>query len=426
VTKTVTQTATPTKTKTVTKTITETRTITQTRTATKTFTSTRTPSITKTPTSTIIQSPTITKTFTKTPFGTRTMTKTITPTKTLTATRTFTFTKTAMNTRTPTFTISTTHTVTPTMPTLTITQTPTILPTIISGWNFEGYSNILNRIYEGSTIYNNKFYEIAGFNEYQTYKYKIINDVWNSTNGLDWAASTQNAAFSPRYNHAIVAFNGLIFVIGGKALENGFEIFKNDVWQNSLTSDYSFTRKVSSALWTARQNHTVVEWNSKLWLIGGDGDGTAFADVWNSTNGITWIKVLDNAPFGKRYGHVCLIYDSKIWIIGGNVFYNNGQNDVWNSSDGINWNRVVASTALSKLGTYKGIVYHSRMFLIGGESYQATSTKPLDVFESADGVSWYKIPGPTTTNNLGHSCFVKDDFIWVIVNQRSKPVYKSQ
>lgn len=342
-------------------------------------------------------------------------------TKTVTKTATLTFTLTITPTKSITQTVTQTSSITPT-PTITIT----VLPTVFSTWNLQGYSNIVNRIDEGYTIFNGAIYEVGGWNEYQTNLYTRVNDVWYSSDGIDWITATQNAEFSPRFGHAVVTFNNKLLILGGYALENGLEVIKNDIWKNYSANASSFTKMLSNAPWGVRYNYTVVVWNNKLWLIGGLGEGKAYSDIWASFDGYLWVPVLNNAPFGQRYGHACIVYNNMLWVIGGNDWTTGGENDVWNSSDGIHWNQVTTTTSLSKLGTYQGFVYKNRMFMIGGEDYQVNSTKSLDVFQSIDGINWYKIIGPQTINNLGHSCVVYNNAMWIIVNQGNKPVYESQ
>ena len=69
-----------------------------------------------------------------------------------------------------------------------------------------------------------------------------------------------------------------------------------------------------------------------------------FTDVWRSTDGCAWERVMENAPFGLR-GYIgsagsCSL-NGRIYLLGGGTYetpavphriYNN---DVWSSADGI-------------------------------------------------------------------------------------------
>jgi hypothetical protein len=150
-----------------------------------------------------------------------------------------------------------------------------------------------------------------------------------------------------------------------------------------------------------------------------------YSDVWSTTDGSSWIRIISNAPWGKRWNYTSFAFNNKMWIVGGNVWNQSGQNDVWNSSDGINWTQVASNTALTKGGIYKAAIFRGRIYLIGGADYRADSLVTMDVFESLDGVSWYKITAPSGLTNQGHSVMVLDDKMVLNVNQRSEPVYYS-
>ena len=52
------------------------------------------------------------------------------------------------------------------------------------------------------------------------------NDVWYSSDGINWYQATPNANFSKRQSHSSVVFNNKIWVIGGGDNTS----FYNDVW----------------------------------------------------------------------------------------------------------------------------------------------------------------------------------------------------
>ena len=58
----------------------------------------------------------------------------------------------------------------------------------------------------------------------------IFNDVWSSSDGINWTLETENAGFSPRYGNSVITFNNTIWSIGGID-DNGV---KNDVWQMNI------------------------------------------------------------------------------------------------------------------------------------------------------------------------------------------------
>ena len=60
-------------------------------------------------------------------------------------------------------------------------------------------------------------------------------------------------------------------------------------------------------------------------------------DVWSSADGgKTWLKVLANAPFAKRYGLVLINFENKLFVLGGTNDMKNYA-DTWISIDVQTW-----------------------------------------------------------------------------------------
>ncbi|MEL6590088.1 MAG: hypothetical protein AAFQ68_08415, partial [Bacteroidota bacterium] len=67
---------------------------------------------------------------------------------------------------------------------------------------------------------------------------------------------------------------------------------------------------LATAPWAARTGHTVLEFNGKLWVIGGDsGSGGRFGDVWSSTDGANWTEEVNQAPWEARTVHSSAVFD---------------------------------------------------------------------------------------------------------------------
>ena len=91
---------------------------------------------------------------------------------------------------------------------------------------------------------------------------------------------------------------------------------------------------------TAREDHQVVVFQGKLWLIGGnvtydpDEHITIYGrhnDVWSSEDGATWTRVTTREPIFHRSGkHQVVVFKEKLWLIGGTI----GGKEVWSSADG--------------------------------------------------------------------------------------------
>ncbi|MDZ7718756.1 MAG: hypothetical protein U5K72_08075 [Balneolaceae bacterium] len=66
-----------------------------------------------------------------------------------------------------------------------------------------------------------------------------VNDVWYSTDGVQWTQATDDAGFEPRVGHKSVVFDNKIWVIGGLQRTDGEDIHFNDVWYSENGIDWT-------------------------------------------------------------------------------------------------------------------------------------------------------------------------------------------
>ncbi len=148
----------------------------------------------------------------------------------------------------------------------------------------------------------------------------------------------------------------------------------------------TWTEATSAAAWSARQDHTSVVFDNKIWILGGlDNTVTEKNDVWHSSDGITWTQATASAGWSARYAHISLVYDNKMWVMGGRTVAGTFYNDVWSSADGITWTQATASAGWSVRNDLSGLVFNGKMWVLGGND---GSTQKNDVWSSADGITW--------------------------------------
>src|SRR5258708_14696100 len=131
-----------------------------------------------------------------------------------------------------------------------------------------------------------------------------------------------------------------MWVLGGNANPGGLS---NDVWFS--TDGGSWNKMVSAAGWTGRSNIGAVTFNSKIYIIAGyiGGAPAASNEVWHSSDGITWTMDTAAAFTVGQYGMGCLVYNGLMWSICG---HDNNVSDlakVWSSPDGATWTLVAAA-----------------------------------------------------------------------------------
>lgn len=211
------------------------------------------------------------------------------------------------------------------------------------------------------------------------------NDAWSSRDGDTWVQVTNDAPFTARLDHAVAAFNGKLWVIGGSDVD---ESFLNDVW--SSPDGLNWTRVTANAPFEARQQHRLVVHDEKMWLIGGTGTGFQYLnDVWSTEDGINWTQVTSNADF-PALGYVgAVAFQEEIWIAGGGGLYTG----VWHSADGITWTQELEANFPAR-NVYGIAVHDNKIWISGGFSDGYLN----DTWFSDDGITYTQVPA--TTDNF--------------------------
>ena len=258
--------------------------------------------------------------------------------------------------------------------------------------------------------FNGKLWVIGGYHAGNgSVNGGLLNDVWSSMDGVTWTEEVTNnlsTSFTPRTNHTTVVFQNKIWIIGG----GGTNSLLNDVW--SSTDGINWTLENNNANFAARISHTSVVFDNKIWIIGGENGTSEFDDIWSSTDGVNWILVTDDVVFPARFQHSCTVFQDKIWVIGGiNSEQGSGLgdlNDVWSSSDGVNWSLENVDSDFSPRRGHSSVVYKDRIWVIAGNLRN-------DLWSSKDGINWSL---ETETANFNarsqQASLVFDDKLWVV------------
>ena len=221
-------------------------------------------------------------------------------------------------------------------------------------------ANWSDRSSHTSVVFNDKMWVLGG---YDGGSYK--NDVWSSDNGIIWTEATA-ASWAARNTFTSVVFNDRIWVLGGW---DGSNLY-NDVWSSSNGTSWTQVKPNDSAGWTARGSHTSVVFNNKIWVLGGCCTGTSrYNDVWFSDeNGTSWTEATDgSARWTARNAHTSVAFDNKIWVLGG-YDGSNILNDVWSSSNGTDWTQVKPndSAGWTARNDHTSIAFDNKIWVLGG------------------------------------------------------------
>lgn len=222
--------------------------------------------------------------------------------------------------------------------------------------------------------------------------------VYQSTDGNNWIELSPYAQFSARIGARAVSFDGYLWLIGGVTFESGAT---NEVWRSSDGLNWTRVNPVGTTF-PRRVSHRVLAHNGRLWVIGGNedassgGSGASLNDVWSSADGITWRNDTANAPFSARLGHAAAVFNGRMWVIGGNDGVGSTasyRNDVWSSSDGENWTLEATNADFSERSLHTVIAFNNALWLLAGDNGASLG----DVWTSANGVNWTLVPPNGTT-----------------------------
>jgi hypothetical protein len=196
----------------------------------------------------------------------------------------------------------------------------------------------------------------------------LKNDVWSSDDGINWTLVTENAEWPGREGHQLFVYDGKLWINGGVRYDERKTL--NDVWYSNDGTNW--TLATDSAEWSGRWDHSITVFNGKLWLMGGmDLKDNIFNDIWSSDDGINWDLVTNSAPWQTRQGFGSVVYENRLWIIGRfNDILNGGNNDVWFTDDGIVWKKTDADPAWPGREDMTALIFNNRLWIFGGMASQ--------------------------------------------------------
>jgi hypothetical protein len=156
--------------------------------------------------------------------------------------------------------------------------------------------------------------------------------------------------------------------------------------------------------------YSAAAFDGALWLLGGVESGQAMDDVWRSTDGLNWTRVVEHAPFGVRSGGELIAFKGRLWLIGGGRGIDAPiANDVWSSADGRTWVQESSQIAPEAPTGYRAAVYDGRIWLLGANRAGSFSSEML---VSDDGRAWRPQHADWTPRGAV-AAWVWNDALWI-------------
>lgn len=269
----------------------------------------------------------------------------------------------------------------------------------------------------GEVVYKDKMWLFGGwFNSNELGP----RDVWSSSDGLRWELVTKQAAWTHGDLPTTLVHAGKMwFLAGWYGGRTPSASASNEVWSSSDGAQWH--RSATNTPWCPRLGAGGVAFQDKMWILGGatryyDADKRLLNDVWCSSDGVRWTCATPKAPWPPRAYHGALVFDGKMWVFGGGDYRPEylGYNDVWCSTDGARWEKVVDHAAWSPRIWFSPVVYRDRMWVLGGWSDKPSKNWD-DVWFSRDGKDWQQFATKTVWSpRHEQSAYVFQDKIWVV------------
>ena len=204
---------------------------------------------------------------------------------------------------------------------------------------------------------------------------------WYSMNGKDWTKTNLPNAINNLAFLDYISFKGAVYGLGNFIGNIERFEFKPEIYKTIDFNKWE-TLSVSSNLPKRFFYHPFV-FDDKIWIIGGEDQEKKYNDIWNSTDGINWIRQRENLPFGERSGSQVVALNEVLYLL---------DNDVWKSTDGLNWEKVCDEIVKEEeIFGYSAQVFDGKIWLLGCNRNGQFSSQ---VLYSEDGKNWMEQTAP--------------------------------
>lgn len=216
---------------------------------------------------------------------------------------------------------------------------------------------------------------------------------------------------TPLVFHTMLDFDGRFWVIGGQSVFVGSrKVFVS-------TDAFAWAEVGTDALPAALNDHASAVFNERMWVIGGfvpgvPPDAGVKSAVYSSIDGATWAHVGD-LPMAIG-GASCLVFGNELWLIGGYDENSVGLRKVFHSADGVTWTEAGSDALPIALYDLGAAVLNGAIWVLGGFS-DTLGDASRRVYRSTDGTTWAEVGTEALPVALdGPSVVVFDQQLWLI------------
>lgn len=281
----------------------------------------------------------------------------------------------------------------------------------------------------GALVHGGKMWLLGGWNPTDDLNFPDTcnNEVWSSVDGLTWTEEVAEAPWEGRHTAGYAVFGDRMWILGGDAIQGHYQ---PDAW--SSADGLTWTRESAELPWGDRVLHHVAVLDDTIYVMGGqtlpqfttEADETVlYNDVWSSPDGVTWTRILEEAPWAPR-GMIggSAVWNDRIWLLGGGTYdtpdhpTRDYYDEVWSTADGVTWTRH-ADAPWAPRQYHDVAVFDDRLWVL--EGYAGGNRN--DVWSSEDGENWTEVPDTPWAVRHASSIFVHDDGLWVVAGNNMTP-----
>ncbi len=149
----------------------------------------------------------------------------------------------------------------------------------------------------------------------------------------------------------------------------------------------------------------------KLFISGGLGIGSAYSDLYKSSDGTSWNTSPQNTTaWGPRHVHSMVYLKNKIWVLSGNAA---APKEVW-GYDGAIWTHPIDIPSYA--GVVNGsnsVVYGGKIYMLGGMGSNGSSNSTNEVW-TYDGSDWEQKPNAPWSPRIYAHAVVYQNQLWML------------
>ena len=223
--------------------------------------------------------------------------------------------------------------------------------------------------------------------------HKLGGDIWRSQDGVKWEqVGTPGLGNPHNMSFSFVIFHDKLYALANNINDHGIEIWMTEDGQHFTQIEKGGFGYVDST-WA---NGLV--FNNRL-IVGVSGAASG-AQIWVSDDGLAFRQVVSGGMGDKGNTGISAVGITAVIaqpVLNGKLYIGTSNpstgGEIWRTADGLQWERVAdkglersSNTSLTPF-----LVFKDQLYAIGVSSGEVNKLKGLEVYRSADGISWQKV-----------------------------------